>query len=106
MRALAVAGPKRWPAFPDVPTLAESGLPEHDAEFILGVMAPKDTPGPIVDVLNKEIAKALANSEIRSRFETLGLQPVGSTPAEFAAKLDAVTRDWSKVVQGTGIKIN
>jgi tripartite-type tricarboxylate transporter receptor subunit TctC len=106
LRALAVASPKRWPGFPDVPTLAESGLPEHDAEFILGVMAPTGTPGPIVDALSREIAKALADEELKSRFETLGLQPVGSTPTEFAAKLDATTSSWSKVVQATGVKIN
>jgi len=106
LRALAVASPKRWPGFPDVPTMAEAGLPEHDAEFILGMMAPRGTPGPVVDVLSNEIVKALADKEIRDRFEALGLQPIGSTPGEFAAKLHATSTSWSRVVQGAGIKTN
>jgi tripartite-type tricarboxylate transporter receptor subunit TctC len=106
LRALAVASPKRWPGFPDVPTMAESNLPEHDAEFILGVMAPAGTPGAIVDALSKEITRALADQEIKGRFEALGLQPIGSTPSEFGAKLHATSSSWSKVIHGAGIKTN
>jgi tripartite-type tricarboxylate transporter receptor subunit TctC len=86
--------------------MTEGGLPGHDAEFILGVMAPRGTPEPLVDVLRKEIAKALADEGIKDRLEALGLQPIGSTPSEFAAKLQATSASWSRVVDGAGLKTN
>jgi len=106
LRVLAVASPKRWPGFPDVPTMAEAGVPKHEAEFILGVMAPAGTPAPIIDTLSKEIARALAEQEIRGRFEALGVQPIGGTPLELAAKLHATWNNWSSVIHGAGIKTN
>jgi tripartite-type tricarboxylate transporter receptor subunit TctC len=104
LRAIAVESPKRWPAFPDVPTLAESGLVDYDAEFVLGLMAPAGTPKSIVDLLSRETAKALADQDTKDRLDAQGLQPVGSGPAEFAAKLKDVSASWAKVVQGAGIK--
>jgi tripartite-type tricarboxylate transporter receptor subunit TctC len=106
LRAIAVESPKRCPTFPDVPTMTESGLVDHDAEFVVGVMAPVGTPKAVIELLNREIAKALAAKEIKDRFDAMGLQPIGSTPAEFAAKLEAVSESWVKVVRGAGIKIN
>ena len=104
LRAIAVESPKRWPAFPDVPTLAESGLIGYDAEFILGLMAPAGTPKSIVDLLSSETSKALADREITERFAAMGLQPIGSAPAEFAVKLKEVSGSWAKVVKDAGIK--
>jgi tripartite-type tricarboxylate transporter receptor subunit TctC len=104
LRAIAVASPNRWPALPDVPTMAESGVAGHDAEFILGMMAPAGTPSRIVDRLSAEIAKALADKDIKDRFDGIGLQPIGSTPAQFKAKLQEVSESWAKVVSGAGIK--
>jgi tripartite-type tricarboxylate transporter receptor subunit TctC len=104
LRALAIASPLRWPALPDVPTIAEAGLENHDAEFIVGVMAPVGTPRRVIDLLSQEIARALADKEIRDRFDALGLRPIGSTPAEFSAKLQETSDSWSKVVLGAGIK--
>lgn len=104
LRAIAVESPQRWPAFPDVPTLRESGLKDHDAEFILGVMAPAGTPKSIVDLLSSQIAKALTGQEMKDRFDALGLQPIGSGPAEFAAKLHEISAGWARVVDGASIK--
>jgi tripartite-type tricarboxylate transporter receptor subunit TctC len=106
LRAIAVESPQRWPAFPDVPTLAESGLAGYDAEFILGLMAPTGTPKEIVDRLSTETAKALADQTVRERLDALGLQPVGVGPAQFAAKLKETSASWAKVVQEAGVKIN
>jgi tripartite-type tricarboxylate transporter receptor subunit TctC len=106
LRAIAIASPKRWPAFPDVPTISEAGLANHDAEFFMGVMAPAGTPNPIVELLSGEIAKALADKEVKDRFDALGLEPIGSTPAEFAAKLREASQSWAKVVLDVGIKVD
>jgi tripartite-type tricarboxylate transporter receptor subunit TctC len=106
LRAIAVESPKRWPAFPDVPTVAESGLVGYDAEFILGLMVPVGTPKGIVDLLSNETAQALASQDIKDRLDALGLQPIGGGPAQFAAKLRETTASWAKVVQGAGIKID
>jgi tripartite-type tricarboxylate transporter receptor subunit TctC len=104
LRLLAVASPKRWPAFPDVPTMTEAGYPDHDAEFIMGVLAPAKTPSSIVDRLNAEIVKVLAQQDVKQGIEALGLQPIGNTPSEFATKLERTTQTWSKVVSAAGIK--
>ena len=106
LRAIAVESAKRWPAFPDVPTLAESGLVGYEAEFILGLMAPAGTPKPIVDLLSSATAQALASQDVKDRFDALGLQPVGGGPTEFAGKLKETSASWAKVVQGAGIKID
>jgi tripartite-type tricarboxylate transporter receptor subunit TctC len=104
LRALAVASPERWPTLPDVPTIAEAGFADHEAEFFVGVMAPAGTPQRRVDRLSQEIAKALADTEIRERFDALGLRPIGSTPAEFSVKLQEASHSWSKVVRDAQIK--
>ncbi len=89
-----------------MPTLVESGLVDYDAEFVLGLMAPAGTPKNIVDLLSSETAKALADQDTKDRLDALGLQPIGSGPAEFATKLKDVSASWAKVVQGAGIKID
>jgi tripartite-type tricarboxylate transporter receptor subunit TctC len=104
LRALAIAAPTRWLAFPDVPTMAESGLTDHDAEFIVGLVAPAGTPNAIVERLSSAIARAVTDKDVKDRFNALGLQPAGSTPAQFQAKLREVSDSWAKVVSGAGIK--
>jgi tripartite-type tricarboxylate transporter receptor subunit TctC len=106
LRAIAVESPKRSPAFPDVPTIAESGLVGYDAEFILGLMAPAGTPKTMVDFLGSEIAKGLKSQDVKDRLDALGLQPIGGGPAEFAAKLKETTASWAKVVRRAGIKVD
>jgi tripartite-type tricarboxylate transporter receptor subunit TctC len=106
LRALAVASPNRWPVFPDVPTMTEAGYPDHDAEFILGVMAHAKTPKPIIELLNTELAKVLADGDLKDRIAALGLQPIGSAPVEFATKLREVSETWAKVVRSASIKVD
>ena len=103
LRALAVGSTTRWPTLPDVPTMTESGLPNHEAEFIVGMMAPTGTPATIVSRLSAEIAKAMTDDEIMKKFEAFGIQPVGSTPEQLAAKMKEVSAGWAKVVQGAKI---
>jgi tripartite-type tricarboxylate transporter receptor subunit TctC len=94
LRALAVTSPKRSPVAPTVPTMAESGYPDVEAVAWHGIFAPARTPQEIVDKLNVEIVKALANPEIKALLSKQAMSPVGSTQAEFAAflKKDLATR--------------
>jgi tripartite-type tricarboxylate transporter receptor subunit TctC len=106
LRAIAVESAQRWPAFPDVPTLAEYGLAGYEAEFIIGLMAPTGTPKAIVNILSREVGKAAASQDVRDRFDALGLKLIGGGPTELAAKLTETTAAWAKVVKSTGIKTN
>jgi tripartite-type tricarboxylate transporter receptor subunit TctC len=106
LRAIALTSAKRAAALPDVPTLTESGLPGFRTEFIMGVVAPAATPKEIVDLLRDRIAAVLTLPDIQQRLTTLGYDPVGSTPDEFAARLKAETEQWRKVVQQANIRID
>jgi tripartite-type tricarboxylate transporter receptor subunit TctC len=106
LRALAVTGAKRSPQLPDVPTLAESGVPGYEAYVWMGLMAPKGTPAPIVDKLQREVLRALGNDEVRKYMETAGIETVGSTPAEFGAFYRAEKERWAKVIKETGAKVD
>jgi tripartite-type tricarboxylate transporter receptor subunit TctC len=106
LRALAVSGSARSPQLPEVPTLAESGLAGYSAYVWLGLLAPRGTPAPVVERLNRELKAALATPEVRGYFTEAGIEPLGTTPAEF----DAFFRDerdrWARVVKDTGAKID
>jgi tripartite-type tricarboxylate transporter receptor subunit TctC len=102
VRTLAVASDKRLAALPQVPTFAEAGFPELQAAVPgnwWGMVAPKGTPAPIVQRLAREIASALADPATRKKYEDLGLTPVGSSPAEFAAGLPEQAAKWRAVLQ-------
>src|SRR5262245_9219487 len=105
LRALAVSSPKRSPAFPDVPTLAESGVNGQESELIIGVVAPAGTPKPIVDLLQKQVARIVALPEVKARLDSLGFAPVASTPEAYADQIKADIDTWSKVVRDAGIKV-
>jgi tripartite-type tricarboxylate transporter receptor subunit TctC len=105
LRAIALTAARRAAALPDVPTLAESGLPEFRTEFIMGVVAPAGTPAEIVELLNRRIVAILRLPDVQERLKTLGYEPVGSTPGEFSARIKADSETWSKVVRQAGIKI-
>ncbi len=105
LRAIALTGGSRAPALPDVPTLAESGLPGFRTEFIMGVVAPAGIPGEVVELLNRRIVAILKLPDIQERLKTLGYEPVGSTPDEFAARIKADSETWSKVVRQAAIRI-
>ena len=105
MRALAVTSKKRIEAAPDVPTFEEAGVPGYEAIGWFGVVAPNDTPKPIVDRLNKEIAGALGDPDIRRRAIAAGTEPLTTTPEEFATMIREETKKWAQVIKEGGIKL-
>jgi tripartite-type tricarboxylate transporter receptor subunit TctC len=105
LRALAVTSAKRSPALPDVPTMAESGLTGQEADTLQGVLVPAGTPKAIVQRLQNEIAKILAQPDIRERVVGLGFDIIASKPEQFAAQIKLEVGKWSKVVKGAGIKV-
>jgi len=105
LRPLAVTGSKRSPQLPDVPTMAEAGVPGYEAYVWLGLMAPKATPQSIITRLNREVVAALATPEVRAYMATAGIEIVGSTPAEFGVFFRAERDQWAKVVRETGARI-
>lgn len=104
VRTLAVTSPKRAPELPDVPTLTEVGYPGATVTTVNGVYAPTGTPKAIVDRLNAEVNKAMKNPDIRERFSSQGLVPLGGTSAELTEYLRTSVERWSKVVKDAGIK--
>jgi tripartite-type tricarboxylate transporter receptor subunit TctC len=106
LRALAISSPKRSARLPDVPTLAETVAPGYEAYEWNGVFVPAGTPAPIAARLQKAIAEALAEEDIRKRFSDVGVQPIGSTPAEFVDFLRKEDVKWSDVIHKGQIKLD
>ena len=104
VRPLGVTSLKRVQAFPDVPTIAESGLPDYEVVSWQGIFAPAGTPPDIVKRLNEEIVRILRMPDVVERMDTLGLEPVGNTPDEFAKFQRAEIVKWAKVVKEAGLK--
>jgi tripartite-type tricarboxylate transporter receptor subunit TctC len=105
IRPLAVSAAKRVAALPDVPTLAEAGLPDQEADTMQAVLVPAGTPQPVIDLLYREIKAIVALPDIKERFEVLGLDPVANTPQEFAAQIKVEIAKWGKVIRGANIKM-
>lgn len=106
VRALAVSGARRSPAFPDLPTIAEAGVPGYEAATWSGVIAPAGMPRPIVDKLNAAINRAIGSAAFRERFATIGDEPAGGTPEEFAALIRKDSAKWADVVARSGAKLD
>lgn len=104
LRALAVTTPKRAGALPDIPTIAESGLPGYAFDSWFGVLAPAGTPKEIVNALNAEIGKALASPDVRERLAAQGAEPRTSTPQEFASYIQAEIGKLAPVVKQSGVR--
>jgi len=104
LRPLAVLGPKRSPALPDVPTIRETGLGDMDCDAWLGVLYPAAVPPAIVNELNRAIVAVLQLPEVRDQLIKLGATPVGETPQEFRRKIEGDIKTWSEVVKKVGIK--
>jgi tripartite-type tricarboxylate transporter receptor subunit TctC len=104
LRALAVASDKRFPLLPDVPTVTEAGLSGYEASVWWGLVAPAKTPPEIVQQLNAEINKALANPANANKLSELGVVVTPGTPDQFAAFIKSQTELWSGVVKTAGIK--
>ncbi len=104
VRALGTSGTKRSSVLPDVPTIAEAGVPGYESTIWLGIMAPAGTPKAIVDKLNAEINKAINRPEVKAAWDKQGAVPLVMTPAEFDAYLRKDIEKWAKVVKSAGIK--
>jgi len=105
LRALGLAAAKRSAAAPDIPTLAEAGLPGVEGGSWYGLLAPAGTPREIVERLHAEVRKAIADPELRARFESAGVDPVGNAPEEFAAQIRADIEKWGRIVRAAGIRV-
>jgi tripartite-type tricarboxylate transporter receptor subunit TctC len=106
LKALGVTTAKRFPAAPDIPAIAEAGVPGYEASSWFGVLAPAGTPKEIVNKLSSEIAKILQTPEIKERLLSQGAEPVGNTPDQFAAFIKAETAKWAKVVKESGATVD
>ena len=104
--AYGTTGAKRSPLTPDVPTLAEAGVPGYEATIWLGVMAPAGTPKEIVEKLNAEINKAIARPDVKEAWAKQGAVPMVMSPAEFDKYLREDIDKWAGVVKASGIKTN
>jgi tripartite-type tricarboxylate transporter receptor subunit TctC len=105
LRALAITSIKRSPLAPELPTMAESGFPGFEAVPWFGLLAPVGTPKDVLEKLHAETVKTLARPEVRKKFDELGLEPVGNTPAEFAAIIRKEMPEWAAVIKDAGIKL-
>jgi tripartite-type tricarboxylate transporter receptor subunit TctC len=104
LRALGVTSLKRAAAAPEIPTIAESGLPGFEAVSWFALFAPAGTPAPIVDKLQAEVSKILKSGDISRRLIDIGLEPVGSTADELAAYQRSEITKWAKVVKDSGAR--
>jgi tripartite-type tricarboxylate transporter receptor subunit TctC len=104
LRFLAVSTAQRSALEPQVPTVAESGFPGFDLSVWYGLLAPAGTPPEIIARLSAETAKVMASPELKERFAALGMEPLTSTPAQFASHIRSETAKWAKVVRDSGAK--
>lgn len=105
IRALAVSSPKRAAAAPDIPTVAEAGVPGFEALSWFGLVAPAKTPAATVSRLAAETQRILKLPDVSERIVALGAQPVGGTPQEYAAFIKSEIQKWQKVIRSAGVKI-
>ena len=103
MRIIAVTGAKREPTMPDVPTVAESGVPGYEFGIWFGVFAPAATPKPVITRLNQEIVKALSTAEMRDQLFKVGVNAESSTPEQLGKLLRADVAKWAKVIEAAKI---
>jgi tripartite-type tricarboxylate transporter receptor subunit TctC len=105
VRAIAVTTAKRTPALPDVPTMAEAGVPGYEVEIWQGWMGPAGMPAPLVEKIHAGIVKAMAAPVLRKRFAEVAAEASATTPAEFAAEMRAEQNKWSPVIKTAGITL-
>jgi len=104
LRPLAVTSSKRSPAEPEIPTVAESGVPGFDVTAWYGVSAPAKTPRPIIDKLNAEFVRAVKSPDLRDRLIAQGADPAGNTPEQYASFVQKEITKWARVIKAAGIK--
>jgi tripartite-type tricarboxylate transporter receptor subunit TctC len=106
VKALATTGTERSPILPDVPTMAEAGVPGYEATLWIGLMAPTGTPKPIVERLNTEINKILVRPDVKEILAKQGAVGMSMTPVQFDTFLRAQIAKWEKVVTSAGLKLD
>jgi tripartite-type tricarboxylate transporter receptor subunit TctC len=105
LRALAITTEKRVTAAPEVPTMAEAGVPgDQISDVMQAVFAPGGTPKPIIDLLQKEIAKAVAAPDVKTKLDSLGFDAIADTPEHFAARIKVEVPKWAKVIEAAKIE--
>ncbi len=104
LRALAVTSAKPSELTPGLPTVAASGLPGYESVAIFGILAPAQTPPDIINRVQREVARALANPELKKRFFEAGVEGIGSTPEEYAATIRRESVKWGKLIRDLGIR--
>jgi tripartite-type tricarboxylate transporter receptor subunit TctC len=105
VRAIGLAATERAEQIPDVPTFAEEGVKNQEADTLTGIVAPAGTPKEIVELLSREIAMGVAKPEVKARLAALGFKPVANTPDEFAARIKLEIEKWGKVVHDANLRI-
>ncbi|MFC7556038.1 Bug family tripartite tricarboxylate transporter substrate binding protein [Pseudoroseomonas wenyumeiae] len=105
VRALAVTTPERWPGTPDLPTVAESGVPEYEVSGWFGLLAPAGTPAAIVERIQAAVAEAVRKPGVQEQFAAAGAKPVADRPDVFARQIAADVERWKKVVETTGVRL-
>ena len=106
LKALAVTSSQRSPVAPNIPTVAESGLPGYEAIAWNGILAPAGTPKEVIARLNTELRKVLENPDVRQRFEAQGFAASWNSPTDFGSFVQAEVGKWAKVVQVSGAKVD
>ncbi|NGT15904.1 Bug family tripartite tricarboxylate transporter substrate binding protein [Achromobacter insolitus] len=106
VRALAVTTPQRAPFAPDTPTVAESGLDRHELVVWFAMFAPRDTPAPIVERINAEVRQVLDTAELRQLSAQIGMTPAAGSPADLKAYQEDEVKNWRKLVDMTGVRID
>jgi len=104
LRALAVTSAQPSALTPGLPTVAAAGVPGYESVAVFGIMAPAATPPEIIARLQREVARAVANPEVKKRFLDAGVEPVGSTPEEYAATIRREQAKWGKLIRELGIR--
>jgi len=104
LKGIAISSLQRSSIVPDIPTVAESGLPGFDSWNWFGVFGPANTPRPVVDRMNTEMNRILADPAIKARFHTLGFEVTGGTPAQFTTVMQGEAQKWSKVIREANVK--
>jgi tripartite-type tricarboxylate transporter receptor subunit TctC len=104
LKALATTGAKRAPALPDLPTVAEAGVPGYESGVWFGLVVPAGTPKDVIDKLNADTRKAMALPEFQKRMADLGYELLGGSPAEMGEMIQAELKRWGPVVKASGAK--
>jgi tripartite-type tricarboxylate transporter receptor subunit TctC len=105
-RALAVTGAKRAAAAPDIPTMIESGLKGYELYVWMGMLAPKGTPAPVIERLQREFVTALRSPAVKTFMDSAAIEAVGSTPAAFGAFFREEKARWARIIKETGARVD